>query len=192
MSITFSCPYCRKPLKVKDELAGKKAKCPGCQKVIAIPASPSQAPVSPDGRTAGKGDVDSLALAAFSEPSQPAPATKPGSKATIDFHCPYCDERIRMGADLAGKRAPCPECRRIIKVPLLVKEEPKDWRKIDTRNPLASRRGEDAVPEGAWGFTTSTAKVSRQALLEAKAIVPAKERWTTRQWINRVSAGVAA
>jgi hypothetical protein len=192
MSITFNCPHCRKPLKVKDELAGKKAKCPGCQKVIAIPASPSQAPVSPDGRTAGKGDVDSLALAAFSEPSQPAPATKPGSKATIDFHCPYCDERIRMGADLAGKRAPCPECRRIIKVPLLVKEEPKDWRKIDTRNPLASRRGEDAVPEGAWGSTTSTAKVSRQALLEAKAIVPAKERWTTQQWINRVSAGVAA
>jgi hypothetical protein len=190
MSITFNCPQCRKTLKVKDELAGRKAKCPGCRKVIAIPTGSSKAPIPPGGKAPGHGDVESLALAAFSEKSQPPVASKPSSQATIDFQCPYCDEQIRLGADLAGKQAPCPECRRIIKVPLLVKEEPKDWRKIDRRNPLATRRGETAAPEGAWGSTTSTAKVSRQALLEAKAIVQAKERWTAQQWINRVSAAV--
>ena len=190
MSITFSCPYCRKPLKVKEELAGKKAKCPGCHQVMAIPALPSKSALTPGNKAPG--DIESLALAALSEKTQPAPAKKPGSPATIDFQCPHCDEPIRLGVDLAGKRAPCPECRRIIKVPLLVKEEPKDWRKVDTRNPLAGRKGEQAAPEGAWGSTTSTAKVSRQALLEAKAIVQAKERLTPRQWINRVSIGVGA
>ncbi len=192
MSITFNCPHCRKPLKVKEELAGKKAKCPGCQNIITISALHSKFPVSPGGKPPGTGDVESLALAAFSEQFQAAPAKKQSSPNTIDFQCPFCDERIHMGADLAGKRAPCPECRRIIKVPLLIKEEPKDWRKVDTRNPLAVRKGAEAAPEGAWGSTTSTAKVSRQALLEAKAIVQAKERWTPQQWISRVSLGLGA
>lgn len=30
--ISFDCPSCRKPLKVKDELAGKHGKCPACGK----------------------------------------------------------------------------------------------------------------------------------------------------------------
>ena len=37
MSITFNCPHCQRPLKVKDELAGKKVKCPGCGKPVAVP-----------------------------------------------------------------------------------------------------------------------------------------------------------
>ena len=37
--LTFSCPHCAKALRVKDELAGKKTKCPGCQQVFAVPAS---------------------------------------------------------------------------------------------------------------------------------------------------------
>jgi serine/threonine protein kinase len=35
--IAFACPSCQKKLSVKDELAGKKAKCPGCSKVVSIP-----------------------------------------------------------------------------------------------------------------------------------------------------------
>jgi len=37
--ITFTCPSCQKKLSVKDELAGKRVKCPGCGKAIAVPAS---------------------------------------------------------------------------------------------------------------------------------------------------------
>ena len=37
--LTFSCPHCAKALRVKDDLAGKKIKCPGCQQVFAVPAS---------------------------------------------------------------------------------------------------------------------------------------------------------
>jgi WD40 repeat protein/serine/threonine protein kinase len=43
--ITFTCPACKKKLRVKDELAGKRVKCPSCQKPVAIPI-PSAAPVS--------------------------------------------------------------------------------------------------------------------------------------------------
>jgi hypothetical protein len=32
--LTFPCPHCQKPLKVKDELAGKKIKCPACAKIL--------------------------------------------------------------------------------------------------------------------------------------------------------------
>jgi hypothetical protein len=35
--IAFACPSCQKKLSVKDELAGKKVKCPGCGQVMAVP-----------------------------------------------------------------------------------------------------------------------------------------------------------
>src|SRR4051812_32991237 len=39
VSIAVECAHCGKQLKVKDELAGKKGKCPQCQKLIQIPAA---------------------------------------------------------------------------------------------------------------------------------------------------------
>ncbi len=52
--ISFACPACSKPLKVKDEVAGKRVKCPGCGKALVVPSSvptasgPSKAgPVQP-------------------------------------------------------------------------------------------------------------------------------------------------
>jgi formylglycine-generating enzyme required for sulfatase activity/serine/threonine protein kinase len=35
--ISFACPACSKLLKVKDDLAGKRVKCPGCGKPTAVP-----------------------------------------------------------------------------------------------------------------------------------------------------------
>jgi DNA-directed RNA polymerase subunit RPC12/RpoP len=67
------CPACSKHLKVKDELAGKRVKCPGCGKGISVPTNgptsfeaskvpsvvpsaeertlPPRAPVPPEGAT---------------------------------------------------------------------------------------------------------------------------------------------
>lgn len=39
MSITLSCPECSGKLKVADNLAGKKIKCPKCSAVFPVPAS---------------------------------------------------------------------------------------------------------------------------------------------------------
>ena len=38
MAIEVVCPSCDTSHKVKDESAGKKLKCKGCQKILAIPA----------------------------------------------------------------------------------------------------------------------------------------------------------
>ena len=44
--ISFSCPHCRKTLRVKDELAGKKGKCPNCAQFVAAPAVAANLAVS--------------------------------------------------------------------------------------------------------------------------------------------------
>jgi ribosomal protein S27E len=36
MAIAVSCPSCDREMKVKDELAGKKIKCPGCGEAVAV------------------------------------------------------------------------------------------------------------------------------------------------------------
>jgi len=49
MSISFRCTGCEKMWKVKDELAGKRGKCPGCGQTILIPAGrPDRVVPSPE------------------------------------------------------------------------------------------------------------------------------------------------
>src|SRR5438132_2483408 len=180
MAIKFRCPHCRKNLSVKDHLAGKKAQCPACRKPLTIPSSGSA-------RLPAPADVEALAAAALAEePKVPAPAVE---QATVEFKCYYCDETVRVSADLAGKQTPCPECRRIIKVPLLEKRQPKDWRTLDTRLPAGVRRDVGPPPEGAWD--TASVGVSRQALVEAQAVPQTRRRLTTGQWIKRGTAAAA-
>lgn len=38
MAISFTCPSCEHRLKVKDELAGRKVKCPSCGNGVSVPA----------------------------------------------------------------------------------------------------------------------------------------------------------
>ena len=171
MSIKFSCPHCKKALNVKDNWAGKKAQCPGCKQVVAIPYPVAQPAV----------DAEALALSTFGEEEKAAPA-QPGEK--IQFQCPMCDEKISVNAELEGKQAPCPECRRIVKVPLQVKAKAKDWRQSETRLPAGARREDMKGMEDTWG-TVNASQVSRQALLEAKAIVLKKEKLTWQQWTKR-------
>lgn len=189
MTLKFSCPHCRKAIRVKEELAGKKAKCPACQQVLTIPTVARSSAPSP-AKSMTESDLEAQALAALAEQTKSPSSPKQAITKTIDFPCPFCDEKISLSADLAGKRAPCPECRRIIKVPLLEKADPKDWRKVDVHAPLTrDHRGEPA-PEGAWGSEVSRGRVSRQALLEAGALPVIKEKWTVRQWTNRIGLAV--
>src|SRR6267378_7320569 len=140
MALKFSCPHCRKGIRVKEELAGKKGKCPACHQVLTIPtvARPG-APTSAKPTT--ESDIEALALAALAEKekTKPSPGPDSASSQKIEFPCPMCDEKISLSADLAGKRAPCPECKRIIKVPELQKEEPKDWRQPAKKGPSLAK-----------------------------------------------------
>jgi hypothetical protein len=196
MPIKFKCPHCKRGLSVKEHLAGKRAACPACKKVLQIPTP--QAKAAPQSRPAPQAkpapapkppDLEALAASVLGDEPKPAEAAE---QKTVDFNCPQCDAELHLPADLAGKQAPCPECRRIIKVPQLAKKEPTDWRKAQPSGPSGARQNvEQQAPEGAWGSATSTSTVSRQALVEADAIPAARERLTMAQLLKRSAAVVA-
>jgi hypothetical protein len=177
MAITFSCPTCGKALSVKDQLAGKRGACSGCRKVITIPY-----PVA----AAHHDDVEAVAREAFAD--DPA-AAKAAETQTIDFTCPMCDEPIKVSSDLAGKQSPCPSCRRIIKVPLPQKRQPKDWRTVQPRGPSMAKRENEPAPEGAWGSVMSSGSVSRETLVETGAIVAAEDKDAGRKRLMRITLG---
>src|SRR5262245_15548883 len=125
MPIRFKCPSCQKALVVREQYAGKRVPCPSCKKPIVIPAP-----------TAHAADVEALALAALSDAAaaaekKAAPAAAPAPP--IEMTCPYCGEPIKFDASLGGQQAPCPnpECKRIIKVPKPVSDQPRDWRELE-------------------------------------------------------------
>src|SRR5439155_24176779 len=210
MPIRFKCPHCKKGLVVKEQMAGKKAACPACKKVLSVPATVSapadleafaaaalaDQPVTPPPQTDGKSDgkVDGKTNGrtdGAAPPSAPAPA--------IEFNCEFCDTRLKFDADMGGKKAPCtnPECRRIIKVPMPKIERPKDWREL-SKGPSAVLAKKPEQLEGAWGTATDKSKVSQAALAEADAIIEVDEdessaamRWLRRGlWIGGVGGAL--
>ncbi len=184
MPIKFPCPHCKKTLQVKEQLAGKKGTCPACKKPVTVPV-----PKAPATTATAKPAVDLEALAAETliEPKRETPSVT----ATVDFLCPFCDAELHLSAELAGRQAPCPECRRIVKVPVLEKTGPRDWRQADAKIPSGARRDQENL-EGAWGSETSRAQVSREALVEADVIQEVREPLTARQWVFRGAAAALA
>jgi hypothetical protein len=170
MAIRFKCTHCTKPLAVKDHLAGKRAACPACKKPIVIPA-PLAAPV----------DVEAFAAAALAD--EPVVRNdKPPE--FIELDCVYCGEPVKFAADLAGKNAPCPECKRIVKVPLPKADKKKDWRDINKQGPAGAIINLPEQLEGAWG-TELRGKVGQEALEEAGAVQIEVEPVGVRGWIRR-------
>ncbi len=165
---------------VDERLAGKKGKCKACQQILTVPSLPASdssatASAPPEPQAAAPADVEAEAAALFADEPKPE---APAEVKTIDFNCPFCDEAIQLSADLAGKRAPCPQCKHIIKVPDLVKKDPKDWRKVAARGPAGARLPDQPELEGAWGSRT-VGSVGKQSLEEA-GVLPTVERPRTR------------
>jgi predicted RNA-binding Zn-ribbon protein involved in translation (DUF1610 family) len=84
MSISFDCTTCGRKLKVEDEMAGRRVRCPGCGAVLEVPQSVLDAESVP----AEKAE-DAYAMAA------PQPATEPAEKRRP---CPMCGEMILADA----------------------------------------------------------------------------------------------
>jgi hypothetical protein len=185
MAIKITCPHCKRGMLVPENLAGKKGKCKACQGILTVPqlaapngpAAEAAKPPAPRPAAAAPAppsapaDVEAAAAALFADEPKPV---EPVEVKLIDFSCPYCDEAIQLPADLAGKRAPCPECKRVIKVPELVKKDPKDWRKMEARGPSGARLPDQPELEGAWGSTTARG-VGKETLQQA-GLLPKVER----------------
>jgi hypothetical protein len=188
MPIRIKCPSCQTILGVKESLAGKRANCPRCRFLLTIPM-PKASALAPAVPTAE--EAEALAASAFAD--EPAAAAKPESTQQIEFECPFCMEMIKVSADLAGKQTPCPnpECKRIIKVPLLKENKPKDWRQAERRGPSGAMQKNEEEPEGAWSTAQKT-RVSMDSLIEADAVPVKKEPVTVRTWIRRGMLAVVA
>ena len=198
MTIAIRCPHCDKAYNLKDELKGKRVACtnPNCKKVFtivptAVPAAPAVPAAAPAKVVAKPASVEDLALAALAEDGKAAePKAAAADTATIRVKCQFCDHESTYEARMAGKNAPCQneECRKIIKVPLPKKEDPKDWRNVQKR-PTAAKIDAPEL-EGAWGNVQTTA-VSREALAEAEANQVEDER-EPRSWGTLIKIGLAA
>jgi hypothetical protein len=94
MPITITCS-CGKALRVSDEHAGRRVRCPGCGAVQTVPEA-DEAPA----------------------PRAPAPA------AMIQFACD-CGKQMRVRAEYAGRAARCPECGATVAIPAADESEPR-------------------------------------------------------------------
>jgi hypothetical protein len=188
MLIRIHCPNpkCKKQLRIDARHAGKKIACQGCKQHIRLPtAEELKLPVKSVDTPEQPGeeqivDFDMLAHEAVAiEKEQHQVDLK---EITVDFTCPQCDEPVKMAIEHAGKRAPCPSCRRIITVPKAETGKPKDWREKEIQGPSLAKK-EEVKLEGAWG-NQSIARVSQEALEEAKAIPKVKRKLTVRDYVT--------
>jgi hypothetical protein len=202
MTIRFRCPHCKKPLGVKDHLAGKKAACPLCKKALVIPPLKQPPPVAnqpapvetPGMPEPPPEEVENLAASALADEL----AQTEEVERKIDFTCDFCETPISLPLSEAGKRIQCPneECRRILKVPQPKEEDKKDWRKMAKKGPtIADIRQEEKIDEAAWGTQTDKGKVAKESLEQAGAL-PEKKRepvgvggWIRRGFWTAVAVG---
>jgi hypothetical protein len=173
-NIRTKCPKCQRPLWATPDQAGKRVRCPECKFIMKLPQLSAAL-------------VEELAATELADQSTDG-AAEPGKP--IKFHCSYCDEEIEFPAELAGQRAPCPECTRIVKIPERTKEGPRDWRKVERGAAAGVLRTGEKPPEGEWGTATTSAKVTRQALEEAQAIPIEKPRVPVSRRVIRAVGGV--
>lgn len=86
MSISFNCASCDKKLKVKEELAGKRVRCPECGAVQEVPEPMLEAEESPVSSAPAEGGY---AMAPPEPTKEPAEKRRP---------CPVCGEMILLDA----------------------------------------------------------------------------------------------
>ncbi len=55
MPIKFDCPECGKPLSIKDELAGRRIKCPRCSEPVTVPEEEEEEAPPPPSKKARPG-----------------------------------------------------------------------------------------------------------------------------------------
>lgn len=93
MAIQFACPGCSQPIEVDDEIAGKSAACPYCQRVVTVPGQTTYRPAELHG-------------ASPVEPDAPPPIAPPYSATGLHVGPPP-DERIRLARRLGNYALVC-------------------------------------------------------------------------------------
>jgi len=108
--IFLECTNCRKQLRVGDEFAGKRGKCPFCGTEMLIPHLAKPAP------SAQVGSATEMITASILEEAKAA-ATPQTPSSRIRFYCPMCARAVTSQRQHVGMRVTCPHCNRSITVP---------------------------------------------------------------------------
>jgi hypothetical protein len=135
MAIDVQCPFCDKPYKLKDELAGKRVTCANrdCRKVFTVSAPANSSANGPPPSASPPPDAESLAIAALIEDEAPPPE----DTRTIDMTCTSCDYQWTVPWAMQGKNVLCPDCKTRQRVPEQKKAGKADWR--DRRQPTLAK-----------------------------------------------------
>jgi len=89
MSILLRCQACQKPLKVNDELAGKKVKCPSCGQSVSVPV-PELEEAEPEELVAAEMDEGVTAAEPRRKPAKGAVAEEKPAGGSKWVPCPKC------------------------------------------------------------------------------------------------------
>jgi hypothetical protein len=139
MPILSICPGCKVKMKVRDDYAGKKLKCPRCSAVVQVPL----------GETA----VEEVKAAPRAAAAAPAPARKPAAapapvhkpapppRDAIQDRAPEEPQFISAGAE-EGETRPCPECGQEVPVGARKCRHCKAW--VEQEEPAGE---EEAAPK---------------------------------------------
>jgi ribosomal protein S27E len=195
MLIRINCPNpnCKKQLRIDARHAGKKVSCAGCNQHIRLPTAEElkineKAAVTARASGGEEEIIDFDILASEAVNAEKTAAEEANKTEMVKFTCPQCDEPVEISAENAGKRAPCPACRRIIAVPKVEGAKPKDWREKQATGPSMAKK-EEVKLEGAWG-NQAAARVSVEALEEAKALPKEKRKLTVRDYVRYATTAI--
>jgi len=110
--IKFLCDTCGTTIKIDEEHAGKKCKCPSCKKILTIPADLIAEPVE-------KSEPVPARTPTPLDSSQPVPSVPVGSdKEKIKYKCPECGKKLENAGSMGGLDDKCPLCGNVHTVPL--------------------------------------------------------------------------
>jgi phage FluMu protein Com len=97
MPVTFECS-CGKQLRVADEFAGKRIRCPACKEVQTVPETAAASPIT------------------AKAPFRPAIAPVSSGPAMVRFEC-SCGKVMQAKAEFAGRSTRCPACQSTLTIP---------------------------------------------------------------------------
>jgi predicted Zn finger-like uncharacterized protein len=101
MPVSITCPGCQTTLRVREELAGKKVKCPRCAQVVTVPGRKEVIEAAADEREEGVTEVKPIAR----KKAGPARA-RPDEPEEDD----RADRDDREEERPRSKYKPCPQC----------------------------------------------------------------------------------
>ncbi len=181
MAINLTC-RCGKKLVVRDDLAGRKGKCPACGMVLEIPAFPGARPLA--------------AAASSFQTSQPKPAQS-SAKSSSRIIFPSSEPPAAGAAAEKGSGKSCPQCQTPVKSQEIFCV--KCGASLETRAPsrLTRRTGDSSVSlprlpkENLWKRRGITALAVALPILALLLWHGARESAAARQWREATQDGAS-